>query len=143
MLIPIKEKKRLITGLNQALAWELRAYAMYSHYAAYVKGLESLTLKSHFEEEAAESIGHAGKVRELLALLGAEAITTRDDTPIVHTEDYRVMLEEALKTETGAAKHYQKIAPLGKDHPAFTHTLMHILMSELNAVEEVNALLGR
>jgi bacterioferritin (cytochrome b1) len=143
MLIQIKEKRKLIAGLNQALAWELRAYAMYAHYAAYVKGLESLTLKSHFEEEAAESIGHAGKVRELLALLGAEAVTTRDDSPIIHTDDSRVMLEEALKTETAAAKHYQKILPLAKEHPVFMHTVMHILMAELSAVEEANSLLGR
>ena len=143
MLIQIKEKTKLVAGLNQALAWELRAYAIYAHYAAYVKGLESLTLKSHFAEEAAESIGHAGKVRELLALLEAEAGTTRDDKPIVHTDDYRLMLEEALKTEETAARHYQKLLPLAKDHPVFMHTLMHIFMAELNAVEEAKALLGR
>ena len=143
MLIQIREKKKLISGLNQALAWELRAHAMYAHYAAYVKGLESLALKSHFAEEAAESITHAGKVRELLALLDAEAVTIRDNTPIIHTDDYRVMLEEALKTETAAAKQYQKLLPLAKEHPVFMHTVMHILMAELSAVEEANSLLGR
>jgi bacterioferritin (cytochrome b1) len=143
MMIEFKEKKKLITGLNHALGWELRAYAMYAHYAAYVKGLEGLTLKSHFEEEASESIGHAGKVRELLALLDAEAVTSRDTTPIVHTEDFHVMLDEALKTEEAAARHYQKLLPLAKDHPVFTHTLMHIYMAELNAVEEAKALMNK
>lgn len=143
MMIQIKDKKKLAAGLNKALGWELRAYAMYAHYAAYIKGLESLTLKSHFAAEASESIGHAGKVRELLAFLEVEAVTVRDDAPIVHSEDFHVMLEESLKTEEAAAKHYQKLLPLCKEHPSFTHALMHIYMAELNAVEEAKALLGR
>ncbi len=134
---------KLITQLNGALGWELRAQALYAHYAAYVQGLESLTLQSHFEEEAAESVGHAKQVREVLQALGAEAITTRDATPIVHTTDTRVMLEEALKTEQTAAATYKKIVALVKDHPVFYHTLFHILKEELSSVMEMETLLGR
>ena len=143
MLIDIKDKDTLIEKLNSALAWELRAYAMYAHYAEYVKGIESLSLKGHFEQEAAESIGHAKQVRETIALLGGQAITDRDTTPIVHTEDWKVMMEEALKTETTAAKSYQDMMPLAKQHPSIVHTLMHIYMDELGAIEEVNTILGK
>jgi len=134
---------RLITLLNQALGWELRAQAMYAHYAAYVKGLESLTLAEHFEGEVTESLGHAKKVRDIIAALDGEAVTTRDAAPIAHTEDTRAMLEEALKTETAAAASYQKIIPLVKDHPVFYHDLYHILKDETAAVIEVETLLGR
>ena len=41
------KNSKLVALLNQALGWELRAQAMYAHYAAYVKGLESLTLAGH------------------------------------------------------------------------------------------------
>ncbi|GAB4317889.1 MAG: hypothetical protein Kow0074_06760 [Candidatus Zixiibacteriota bacterium] len=143
MLIELKEKDELLGLLNKALGWELRAYAMYAHYAAYVKGLESISLGAHFEEEATESIGHAKQVRDVIALLGGIAITDRDATEIVHTDDWKVMLQEALKTETTAAKTYQEIMPLVKEHPGITHTLMHIYMDELNAVDEVNTLLGK
>ena len=143
MMIEIKEKKKLLGMLNKALAWELRAYAMYAHYAAYVKGLESLSLKGHFEEEAGESVGHAARVREVIALLDGAAVTDRDSTAIVHTDDWTVMLEEALKTETTAAKTYQGMLPLAREHPAITHTLMHIYMDELSAVDEVSTLLGK
>jgi len=134
---------KLIAALNKSLGWELRAQAMYAHYAAHVKGLESLTLAGHFEEEVTESLGHARKVREIIATLGGEAVTTRDPAPIVHTGDTRLMLEEALKTETRAAEAYKKMIPMVKDHPVFYHAIFHILKDEMSAVIEVETLLGR
>jgi bacterioferritin (cytochrome b1) len=143
MPVKIAHRSKLIPLLNQALGWEFRAQALYAHYAAYVKGLESLTLAEHFEEEVTESTGHAKKVREIIAALGGEAVTTRDPAPIVHTEGTQRMLEEALKTESQAAATYQKIVPLVKDHAVFYHTLFHILKDEMGAVIEMETLLGR
>ena len=134
---------KLIEMLNQSLGWELRAQAMYAHYAAYVKGVESLTLAEHFEGEVTESLGHAKKVRDIIAALGGEAVTTRDDTEIVHTEDTQTMLEEALKTESAAAAAYKKIIPQVKDNAVFYHAIYHILKDETAAVIEVETLLGR
>ena len=144
--MPAKKPNRnakLIAALNASLGWELRAQAMYAHYAAYVKGLESMTLAEHFEEEVTESTGHAKKVRDIIATLGGEAITTRDPAPIVHTEDTRAMLEEALVTESKAAAAYRKVIPMVKDHPVFYHAIFHILKDEMAAVIEVENLLGR
>ena len=45
----------LIEKLNGGLGWELRAAALYSHYSAYVKGINRLHLKPFFDEEASES----------------------------------------------------------------------------------------
>jgi len=136
-------RTRLIAALNKSLGWELRAQALYAHYAAYVKGLELLTLAEHFEGEVTESVGHAKKVRDIIAVLGGEAITTRDPAPIVHTTEARLMLEEGLKTESRAAEAYRKLVPLVKDHPVFYHTIFHILKDEMNSVIEMEALLGR
>ena len=44
----------LISALNKALAWELRAIAMYAHYAAYVSGIHRLHLATHFNTEVTE-----------------------------------------------------------------------------------------
>ena len=140
---PKAASAKLVQLLNESLGWELRAQAMYAHYAAYVKGLESLSLAEHFEGEVTESLGHAKKVRGIIAALGGEAVSTRDDTEIVHTDDTSVMLEEALKTESAAAAAYQKIVPLVKDHPVFYHAIYHILKDETAAVIEVETLLGR
>src|SRR5262245_16393757 len=138
-----KPSSKLIAALNASLGWELRAQAMYAHYAAYVKGLESMTLAEHFEGEVTESTGHARKVRDIIAALGGEAITTRDPAPIVHTEDTRVMLEEALVTESKSSAPYRKNVPMVKDHPVFYHDIFHILKDETSAVIEVETLLGR
>ena len=143
MPVKIANRGKLIASLNQALGWELRAQAMYAHYAAYVKGLESLSLAEHFEAEATESFGHAKQVRDLIATLDGEAVTTRDPAPIVHTQDTNVMLEEALKTEAKAAEAYQKIVPMVKGNAVFYHAIYHILKDEMNAVVEVENLLGR
>jgi len=144
--MPAKKPNRnakLIAALNASLGWELRAQAMYAHYAAYVKGVESLTLAEHFEGEVTESVGHAHKVRDIIATLEGEAITTRDPAPIVHTEDTGTMLEEALATESKAAAAYRKLIPMVKDHPVFYHAIFHILKDEMAAVIEVETLLGR
>ena len=108
-----------------------------------MRGLESLTLAGHFEAEATESFGHAKQVRDLIATLDGEAITTRDPAAIVHTEDTMVMLEEALKTESKAADAYRKILPMVKEHAVFYHAIYHILKDEMNAIIEVENLLGR
>jgi bacterioferritin (cytochrome b1) len=138
-----KDNKALVAELNKALGWELRAQAMYAHYAAYIGGLDSLALKSHFEEEAQESFGHAGKVRDLIAQIGAVAVTTRDEAPVVHTTSTRKMLQEALKTEQAAAAQYKAILPLVNNNVVFTHTILHIMMDEMKAVVEVETLLGK
>jgi len=143
MPVKIANRAKLVNALNKSLGWELRAQALYAHYAAYLKGLESLTLAKHFENEVTESLGHAQKVREILAALGGEAVTTRDAAPIVHTEEVRVMLEEALKTESKAAEVYQKIMPMVRGHAVFYHTIYHILKDEMSAVIEMETLLGR
>ena len=54
---------KLVEKLNGGLAWELRAMALYSHYSAYVKGINRLHLKPFFDEEATESATHANMVR--------------------------------------------------------------------------------
>lgn len=143
MPIELSDRKAVIEELNRALAWEFRASMLYAHYAAYVKGMESLQLEELFKEESTESMGHAEGVRNIIADLGGEAVTTRDPTPIVHSEDTGTMLEEALKTEQRAAEAYEKILPMLKEYYPFWHTIAHILQDELNAVIEFERLLGR
>ncbi len=91
-------KNELISALNNALAWELRAIAMYAHYAAYVSGIHRLHLATHFNTEVTESVTHAATVRSAIVKLDGEAITERDPTPILHTSNYQVMLQEAYAT---------------------------------------------
>ena len=134
-------KSELIGRLNDALGWELRAQVMYAHYAAYVKGIYRLHLKPYFEAEATESVGHATAVRDHIVQLGGEARTDRDKTEILHTTDYRVMLTEAMKTETRAADTYREFLALPGIDPEVHDAMEQIYFQEERAVEELRQLM--
>ena len=131
----------LIEKLNDGLSWELRAAALYSHYSAYVKGIHRLHLKPFFDEEATESHIHAEMVRSAIVKLGGTAVTDRDSTEIVHTTDYKKMLEESLKTEQKAAEGYKQVLALIKNDEEMYDSIEQIYFQELRSVEEVTQLL--
>ncbi len=131
----------LVKRLNDALGWELRALTLYSHYAAYVKGIYRLHLKPFFEAEATESMGHASIVRDEIVKLGGVARTDRDQTEIVHTTSYEVMLAESMKTEQHAAASYKAFLELpGLDAELFD-AIEQIYFAEARSVEELHRML--
>ncbi|MDG1544401.1 MAG: ferritin-like domain-containing protein [archaeon] len=131
----------LIGKLNGGLGWELRAAALYSHYSAYIRGINRLHLKPFFDEEASESHTHAEAVRAAIVKLGGVAVTDRDSTEIVHTTDYKIMLTESLKTEQKAAEGYEEVLALIKDDEEMYDSIEQIYFQELRSVEEVTQLL--
>ena len=131
----------LIEKLNGGLAWELRAAALYSHYSAYIRGINRLHLKPFFDDEASESHIHANSVRAAIVKLGGVAVTDRDSTEIVHTTDYKIMLTESLKTEQKAAEGYEVVLALIKDDEEMYDSIEQIYFQELRSVEEVTQLL--
>ena len=133
----MKATPELIDLLNDALAREMRAQALYAHYAAYVKGIHRLHLKPYFESEAAESVLHAQVVRNALVRLGGVAITNRHAQQIEHTTDYEFMLKEALKTERESKAAYQGILPLIKEDEELYDAIEQILFAEERSVEEL------
>ena len=133
----MKATQELLDRLNDALAREMRAQAMYAHYAAYVKGIHRLHLKPYFENEAAESVMHAQTVRNALVRLGGVAVTERHIQAIEHATDYRLMLEKALNTEQQSKEAYQGILPLLKDDEELYDAIEQILFAEERSVEEL------
>ncbi|MAW93292.1 MAG: hypothetical protein CMA32_02230 [Euryarchaeota archaeon] len=131
----------LIEKLNGGLGWELRAAALYSHYSAYIRGINRLHLKPFFDEEASESHTHAEAVRAAIVKLGGVAVTDRDSTEIVHTTDYKIMLTESLRTEQKAAEGYEEVLALIKDDEEMYDSIEQIYFQELRSVEEVTQLL--
>lgn len=135
-------KQELIDRLNDALGWELRAQTMYAHYAAYVRGIHRLHLQPYFEAEATESVGHATAVRNEIVKLGGVALTDRDPTAIVHTSNFNVMLEEAMKTERHAAKTYKEFLDMDGIESELFDAIEQIYFQEERSVDELNQLLG-
>ena len=139
--MPDASTEDLVRKLNDALGWELRAQMMYAHYAAYVKGIYRLHLKPFFEAEATESVGHATAVRDHIVQLGGVACTERDKTEIVHGTDYRVLLDEAMKTETHAAKSYKGFLDLSGIDSELYDAIEQIYFQEERSVEELKQLM--
>ncbi len=131
----------LVSALNQALALEMRAEIMYAHYATYVKGINRLHLKPYFASEATESFTHAENVRNAINQIGGEAVTERDHTPIRHTTDYEVMLQEVLKTEQRAAETYHRLLEMVTDNDELYDLLEQIYFAEVRSIEELNQLI--
>jgi bacterioferritin len=132
---------KLVDQLNRALGLEMRAEVMYAHYAAYVRGIHRLHLKPYFEAEASESFTHANSVRNAINQLGGVAVTIRDESPILHTTDYRVMLDEVLATEQLAAGTYRDILELVTDNDELHDLIEQIYFAELRSVEELTQLM--
>ena len=136
-------RTEIVTALNEALAWELRAITMYAHYSAYVTGIHRSHLATHFNNEVTESITHAATVRAAIVKLDGEAITERDPTGIPHTSDYLEMLKEAYKTEEKAGETYGRILPMIQEigDSELYDALEVIYFDELRSVEELRMML--
>jgi len=137
----VPNNESLVAQLNRALGLEMRAEVMYAHYAAYVKGINRLHLKPYFEAEATESFAHANMLRNAINQLGGEAVTVRDASPILHTTDYKAILQEVLKTEQRAAATYHGILELVTDNQELYDILEQIYFAEVRAVEELTQLI--
>jgi len=60
----------------------------------------------------------------------------------VHTTDYRVMLDEAIKTETRAAATYKGILEMGGLDSELSDAIEQIFFAEERSVEELNQLMN-
>ena len=136
-------KQDLLKALNEALAWELRAIALYSHYSAYVSGIHRIHLSTHFNNEVNESLLHASTVRSAIVKLDGVATTERDIAEIVHTSNYKEMLLEAYETEKRAVETYSQILPLVEKigDSELYDSLEVVFFDEQRSVEELRMML--
>ncbi len=134
----------LVDRLNEALGWELLAMTMYAHYADNVQVIHLLQLDPMFNEEATESLAHADVVRRAVVKLGGVPVTERNAHPIVHTTDYKAMLERSLETETKAAEVYAGIIQLLEEvgDQEMYDAIEQIYFAELRSLENLRLILA-
>lgn len=137
-------EKTLIERLNEALGWELRAMNMYAHYAANIQGIHRLQLDPMFNEEATESLAHADVVRRAIVKLGGIPVTERNPHPIVHSTEFKEMLELSLETETKAAEVYGGIIVLLEEFgdQEMYDAIEQIYFAELRSLENLRLILA-
>ena len=137
-------EKTLIERLNEALGWELRAMNMYAHYAANIQGIHRLQLDPMFNEEATESLAHADVVRRAIVKLGGIPVTERNPHPIVHSTEFKEMLELSLETEPKAAEVYGGIIVLLEEFgdQEMYDSIEQIYFAELRSLENLRLILA-
>ena len=136
--------EKLVTKLNEALGWELRAVNMYAHYAANIRGIHRIQLTPLFKTEVDESMIHAETVRNAIVKNDGIAITERNPEPILHTTDYTVMIDESLKTEMKAAEVYGELMHMLEDmgDGEIYDAIEQIYLSEVRSIEEMRLLMS-
>ena len=102
----IGNRQNLIEGLNRDLAGEYQAILMYTHYSAKLMGPYLFNLRSHFQVEIVEVLGHAQFLADHVAALGGEP--TVKPNPIPPADKPREMLVQALKAEKQAIADYSE-----------------------------------
>lgn len=102
------DRRSLIDGLNQDLAGEYQAVIMYRTYASLVTGPYRPELKSFFESEVPDELGHAAFLADKIVALGGDPTTMPAEVSPAH--DNRTMLENALKGEEETIARYTRRA---------------------------------
>lgn len=94
----------LIDGLNEDLANEYASVIQYRTYASTLRGPHRLTLRSLFEGEISDELGHAGLLADYIAALGGTPTTTPADVP---TADSPLeMLRAVYQAEVATIQRY-------------------------------------
>lgn len=99
-------RQELIDGLNEDLAAEYQAVIMYRTYASLVSGASRQELRSFFESEIPDELGHALFLADKIVALGGRPTTQPAEVP--YTDDNRQMLENALAAEVETIERYTR-----------------------------------
>ena len=132
--------KKLLKLLNKALAMEYQAIIQYQTHAVLIDGLESEPVVARLKELASDEEKHADMLRERIAALGGTPETKPEKVTL--SDKTNPVLKINLGAEREAIAIYKKIHPMCKGNPKLEHEIRHILMDEMEHVEEISQLLA-
>jgi bacterioferritin len=101
-------KEKLVELLNTDLANEYQAVIMYTTYAAAVSGPHRPALRSFFQAEIPDELGHAQFLADKIVSLGGAPTVTPVAVPTASAP--REMLENVLRAEQRAIAGYKERA---------------------------------
>jgi bacterioferritin len=90
-------QEEFLKELNVDLAHEYAAVITYRTYASQVQGQWRMELRSFFEQEIPDELGHAQILADKIVSLGG--IPTTTPSPVKPANDVRQMLRNALEDE--------------------------------------------
>jgi bacterioferritin len=102
----------LIDGLNHAMNREVSTFLRYLLQAATIKGAEWESVRSMYQEEVSDEVGHAQYLADKIVMLGGVPKLEPDLTP--PPADVREMLERDIAEEKVDVEGYMKLAALAE-----------------------------
>lgn len=94
----------LIDGLNEDLANEYASVIQYRTFASTLRGPHRLTLRSLFEGEIPDELGHAGVLADYITALGGSPTTSPAEVP--SADSPLEMLRRSYEAEVQAIARY-------------------------------------
>lgn len=137
----MSELRKLIDGLNEDLAAEYQAVIMYRTYASLVSGPYRQELRSFFESEIPDELGHAAFLADKIVALGGMPTVT--PAPVPMAKDNREMLENALQAEVDTIERYLRRLEQAEraGEPAIKLQLENLLVDESNHRDDIRRML--
>lgn len=139
--------QEFISDLNADLALEYAAAIQYLQHAAMLRGAQYFVAIHELETHAAEELGHAAKLRDLIVELGGTPGV--EVAPRYTSVDNLAMLQQDLDGEDTAIKRYTERIIQTRDIVDSPETesavfiLRSILTEELEHRTDLRTLLGR
>jgi bacterioferritin len=136
-------KKALIEGLNEDLKGEFQAVIMYRLYASMVQGPYRQELRTFFENEIPEELGHAQILADKISALGGTPASTA--APVQVVAEAKAMLEAALKAEIETLERYVKRRKQAEEcgEHGLAANFDDIIADESNHRDELRQMLAR
>lgn len=136
------DRSQLIDHLNQDLAGELQAIAMYIQYSALLSGAHRKELRGLFQAEIPDEQRHAQLLADKVAVLGGTPTTTA--RPVPAATNPLQMLHNIFKAEAQAVTDYTARATEAEEQGeiGLKVELENIVVDETRHKEEVKQILS-
>lgn len=137
-----EDREELIDRLNEDLAGELQAIAMYIQYSALLRGPYRKQLRELFQAEIPDEQRHAQFLSDKIAVLGGTPTTVA--RPVPPAADAREMLKNVFEAEEQAVADYTERASQADDcnEVALRVELENLIVDETKHKEEVAQILS-
>jgi bacterioferritin len=131
-----------VAELNKILEMELAGVVRYSHYALMMFGHSRIPIVSWLRDQAAESLGHAHEVGEVITYLGAHPSLAIGPLLETHRHDVDDILGEALAHEREALDHYRSLLGVVEGRSVYLEEFARkMIYEEERHQDEVNKML--
>ncbi|PUE26749.1 bacterioferritin [Limnohabitans sp. JirII-29] len=138
------QSKAGIDALNRIMELELAGVVKYTHYSLMVYGYNRIPIVSWLKANADESLAHAHKAGELVALLGGHPSLKIGTLLETEKHDIGDILRESLEHEKAALAAYYDLLKMAEGHSVLLEEYARemIVQEELH-LDEVNKMLRR